>query len=148
MVMEAGTLKAELLLFKDTLIPFEGAAELILTVATELSPPRSVLGLNASSVNFGARTFSVVVALPALSEAVIVEVVSAATATVEILKVAVCLPALTFTLAPTVALLLDELMFTTCPLVPAVAAKVTVPVALDPPVREAGDTLSDWTACP
>jgi len=99
----AGTVAAEV--FEDdrlTLIPPVGAGPLMFTVPVELAPPTTVVGFNDSAVAVGARTVILACAVP-FKVAVMMAVVSVATAEVVMVKVAEVAPLGTLTEAGTEA---------------------------------------------
>ena len=147
MVTLAGTVATAVLLLESaTTAPPEGAAALSFTVPCELLPPATLVGLSVSVETEGGDTASVAVCAVPLKDAEIVTFVGLATEDVCTVKVALVAPAVTVTLAGTVAtavLLLESA--TTAPPEGAVALSVTVPCELLPPVTLAGPSASEET---
>lgn len=141
MVSVAGTVALLLSEAMATDRPAAGAALLIVTVATEVTPPPTVVGLRVSELNVGAVTLRAAVADWPLAEAPMFAVTSAATATVVTLNVAEVAPATTVTVAGTVAAALSEVRATAWPPVGAGPLIVTVATEVVPPATVVG--LSD-----
>jgi hypothetical protein len=135
----AGTCAAAvLLLVRVTTAPLAGAGVLNVTVAVEVFPPVTEVGLRVTELSTAALTVSVAVfATPRFPE--IVTEVLLATGLVVIVNVAVVAFAATVTVAGTCAaavLLLDRV--TAAPPAGADPVRVTVPVEVVPPVTEVG----------
>jgi len=125
--------------------PLVGAAELIVSVAVELTPPSTVVGFRVRAVAVGAVIASTVVGEVPFAVAVMVDVPFVATATVVTLNVAVVAPPATDTDAGTVTAALLEVNVTVKPAVGATEPSVTVPVEPSPPTTVVGLTETDAT---
>jgi hypothetical protein len=139
---------AELLLDRPTVTPPAGAAPLSVTVPVTVCPEVTLAGLKVIAVTTGGGfTVSAAVRKSELgSVAVIVEFITAATASVLTLKVPMVVPAAMLKLAGTVAALVLLLIRVT--LKPAGGAgplRFTVPTATEPgpPVRAPGLNMKD-----
>jgi hypothetical protein len=141
----AGTVAAALLPDKLTTVPPAGAELLRVTVPVEELPPVRLAGLRARFDSTGGLMVSVAVCTP-LKSPVIVTVVTALTAMVVTLNVAVVAPAATVTLAGTVAAALLPDKLTTAPPAGATPVRVTVPVEEAPPATLAGLIETDVSA--
>ena len=134
-----------LLLARVTTAPPLGAAALSVTVAVELLPPTTVVGLRASEERgeeTGVTVSCAVCVAPYVPE--IVTTVELDTELVVTANVPLVAPAATVMVAGTWAapvLLLDR--FITAPPDGAAPERVTVPVELFPPTREFGLKLTD-----
>jgi len=135
------------LLIKPTLRPAAGASDEILTVAVEVRPPVTEVGLKLSSDNFGALTKSFVCTELDPAAASTPTLVSVATGDVSMAKVAEVLPAGTETDAASVATPFVDVSDTSNPPAGAFFDKLTVPVAEVPPTTLAGLTLTLLTVC-
>jgi hypothetical protein len=130
---------AVLVFVRVTTAPPAGAAPLSDTVSVVLPPPFRLVGLNASPRSTADFTVSVAEARPLLNFAIMAEFVSAATPRVVTVNVAFVFPALTLTVAGTVAavkLLLSR--FTLIPPLGAGPLIVNVAVEEAPPVTLVG----------
>src|SRR5262245_8767252 len=135
-----------------TTVPPAGAGALSVTVAVDVLPPVTLVGLSVKEatvtvVAAGGFTVSVADCVTPPADAEIVTGVVAVTAAVVTVKVALEVPAATVTLAGTEAtpvLLLDSV--TTVPPAGAGALRVTVPWEVLPPVTVAGLSVSDARA--
>jgi hypothetical protein len=140
MVTEDGTVASKVSeLLRLTVRPPVGAGPERVAVPVELLPPATEAGEKVIVRSVGARTVSVAVLLEAPRVAVMVTVAFAATAEVVAVNVADVLPAVTVTLAGTLAAAVFELdRVTASPPEPAGPVRVTVPVEFVPPVTEVG----------
>ncbi|HWD38581.1 MAG TPA: hypothetical protein VG944_07010 [Fimbriimonas sp.] len=145
-VTEAGVVAAEESSESDTTKPPVGAGPEITTVPVEDVPPVTVVGLILNDETVGAVIVSVAVLEAPLAVAVIVAEVLLATAVVLTVNVAVEAPAATVTEAGTVADPELLLRLTTMPPVGAAELIVTVPVEVDPPTTDVGETVTPVTA--
>jgi len=123
--------------------PPAGAAELIVTVPVEETPPTTEVGLRATEESAGAVTVKVAVLVVPPVAAEIVTDALAATAMDFTVKVAVLAAAATVTEAGTVAAVELLVNVTTVPPVGATALSVTVPVEEAPPATEVGDRATE-----
>jgi len=150
----AGTLAtAVLLLDSDTTAPPLGAPEVSVAVPVEPVPPVTLEGFTETADSeagaAGGVTESVAVRVTPSNVALTTADVDALTALVEIVKLALLLPAGTVTLAGTVAtpaLLLES--DTSTPPDGAAAVSVTVPCDVLPPTTVAGFTVNEESAKP
>lgn len=122
--------------------PPAGAAPPTVTVAVELFPPATLVGLKVRPLTLGTLTDMLVVFEEPLAVPVRVTEVVVATGTVLTENVAVVAPAATVTDAGTVAEALLEVRVTTNPPVGAAEASVTVPVVGVPPTTDVELRLS------
>jgi len=136
-VTVAGTVALFPLAVRATLKPPVGAGPLIVTVPVEVLPPRTVAGFNERAVTTAGLTVSVAAALLAPRTALMDGVVAAATPVVVTWKVAEVEPAVTVTVAGTVA---DGSLDESVTVVSAAVGplSVTVPVEEVPPVTVVG----------
>lgn len=132
-----GTVAAALLLDSATVAPPAGAAPPKVTVPVEPLPPTSVAGLTVRLESTGGLMVSVAVRVP-LRLPVIVAVVTASTALVVTVNVAVVAPAATVTLTGVLEDVLSSDNVTTEPPAGAAPLRVTVPVEEVPPVTVTG----------
>lgn len=141
----AGTVAiAVLLLDRVTLLPPEGAGPSSVTVPVEVAPPVTEVGLRLSEAMFGGSTSSLTVRLMPPKLAVIVErVFDALVVNVVMVNVALLVPASTVTLAGTVAAAVLLLVRVTTRSTATMPVKVTVPVALLPPITGFGVAVTD-----
>jgi hypothetical protein len=142
-----GTVAAVELDASVTLRPAEGAGPARVTVPVEVAPPTTVVEERLNVESAGGLTVRLADAFVPESEAVIAETVLAATGLVAMENVEDVLPLAMVTVEGTVAAAFEEARLTTAPLAPAFALMVTVPVAVDPPYTEAGDTDTPVTFC-
>ena len=146
-VIEPGPPQAELVDVKDAVSPPAAAGEPRASVQVVVFPPVTVEGENESEPSFAPVTVKVALALLVPMLPLIKAVVVWVTGLVFMVNVAVVLPLGTETLSGTEAAALDEDSETTCPLPPAFAEIVTVPLLVFPPATEAGETetlLTVW----
>jgi len=133
-----GTVAAALLEDNATERPPAGAAELIVIVPVELTPPTTEVGLSERPVTFGPWTTNGAVADVPFAVAVIVAVPVVLTATVVTVNVAVVAPAATVTVAGTVAPARFDESVIGSPPAGAGLEMVTVPVEFVPPSTVVG----------
>jgi hypothetical protein len=136
-VTPAGVVEDGLSSERVTRIPPTGAGLLRVTVPVEEAPPVTPVGFMVKSKRTGGLTVRVAVCV-ALNSPVTVTVVSAPTALVLTVKVALVSPAATVTVAGVVADELSSDKVTRAPPAGAGLLMVTVPVEESPPVTEAG----------
>lgn len=121
-----------------TTAPLVGAGPVKVTVPVELDPPITDVGLRATPATVEGLIVRVAVKLTEFSVPVIVALVTAETAAVVTVKVAVVAPEATVTDAGAVAFELFELRLTTKPPAGAGPFRATVPVEAAPPIKELG----------
>ena len=143
-VTVAGTVPAAVLPeVRATTNPPVGAALVIVTVPVEAVPPVTAVGLNVSPERVGAVSARAAEALVPFTEAEMLAVAFAPTATVVTVKVAVVVPAATVTEAGTVAAALSDARLTVKPPTGALPVRVTVAVEGLPPTKDVGFNASD-----
>ena len=138
-VTDAGTVAALFASVRVTIAPDAGALPFSVTVPVDDAPPTTVAGLRLRLDSEGALTVRVAVLVFPLYAAETVTTVSALTAEVVTVNVALVAPAAMVTLAGTEAAAETELESeTTAPPAGAAPFRVTVPVELTPPITEVG----------
>ena len=147
-VTEAGTFAADWFELSETTKPPVGAGPVKTTVPDALVPPVTEFGEMPTPAIADARIFNPPVAVFPFKVPVIVGEVNEATPDVVMLKVAELRPAGTVTVAGTCAAALLELKATEVPPAGETALKVTVPVALVPPIIVPGDTETEDSETP
>jgi hypothetical protein len=144
-VTVAGTVTPARLLESETTIPPVGALLLNVTVPVELLLPTTLDGATDTDANRPARTAKAPVTLDAPVLAVTTTPVSVETAFVLTVKIASCEPAVTVTVAGTVAAASLESRLITNPPTGAFVSRLTMPVAVLPPATPAGEMVMTET---
>ena len=134
---EAGTVTAALLLTKPTVIPPAGAAPDRVTLPLVDRPPL-ILDTKDKVVRTGDKTVTVLVTVVRLAVAVVVTTTFVSTTSVDTGNVTVEAPSGTTTVAGIVRIPLSALSVTSVPPAGDLPLRVTVPVAVFPPVMEVG----------
>jgi hypothetical protein len=143
----AGTVAAAVLsLARVTGSPPAGATPDSVTVPAADTPPMTLVGLIETEETGAARIVSGADCVTPEKVPEIVAGVVEATAVVVTVNVFEDVPAVTVTLAGTVAAVLELESVTVAPPVGAAPVRVTVPVEATPPVRLAGFTVTDRSA--
>ena len=142
MVTDDGMVAFGLLEVNVTTRPPVAAGPVKVTVPVEGAPPGTVLGETAKLERVGGATAIVAVKVDEASLAEIVAVVDVETAFVLIGNVAVTAPAGTVAEPGTVTLVLFDERLTVVPLGGAIPFRVTVPVEVEPPITEVGETVN------
>jgi hypothetical protein len=137
------TIAEPLLLVIWIVIPSAGAAEPSFTVPVEVLPPTRLAGSSVNDSSTGGSIIKLALWVDPLKVAMILAVVTAATAIVVMSKFTVDFPAGTVTEASTDAAELELLRFTTAPPTGASPTSVIVPIAFVRPVTSVGLTVTD-----
>ena len=122
--------------------PFAGAAPDIFTVPVAFCPPTSEAGIIVKPDRDGALTINTAAAAVEFKLAEIVDDVSVAVATVPTTNVAVLDPFCTVTDDGRWTAVDGEDKVTVAPPTPALAVKVTLPLAFTPPKTEPGENVT------
>ena len=144
----AGTIAAELLELKVTVVPLEGASPVRVTVPVEVVPPETEVGERDRFAKSGGVIVKLAEADADPDPAVITATVVLETGLVEALNVAVVAPAATVTVPGTVALAVLDESGTENPPAGAADPIVTVPVEESPPSTDVGDSDTEEIVIP